>query len=53
MEVRSLQEQLYTIAGCVFNPNSPKECSSVIYDRLKLTGKGIKRTKSGYYSTSM
>lgn len=52
-EVTSLENQLYSIAGRRFKLNSPKECSAVIYDELGLKGKGVKKTKSGYYSTSM
>lgn len=49
----ALEEQLYSLAGRRFKLNSPKECSAVIFDALQLKGKGVKKTKSGYYSTSM
>lgn len=52
-EVTALEQQLYSIAGHPFNLNSPKDCSKVIYEELALKGKGIKKTKSGYLSTSM
>lgn len=49
----ALEQTLFSIAGRSFNLNSPKECSAVMFDELCLKGKGIKRTKSGYLSTSM
>lgn len=53
-EVDALEQQLFAIAQRRFNLDSPKECSAVIFDELGLgKGKGIKKTKSGYYSTSM
>jgi hypothetical protein len=52
-EVTALEQQLFSIAGRPFNLNSPKECSAVIFEELGLKGKAIKRTKSGYFSTSM
>lgn len=52
-EVDALEQQLFAIAKRPFNLDSPKECSAVIFDELGLKGKGIKKTKSGYYSTAM
>lgn len=52
-EVDALEQELFSIAGRPFNLDSPKECSAVIFDELGLKGKGVKKTKSGYYSTSM
>jgi DNA polymerase-1 len=52
--VTALEQKLFGMAGRSFNLNSPKECSAVMFDELRLKGKGKgKRTKSGYLSTSM
>lgn len=40
-----LSKQIYEMAGCEFNINSPKQLSEVLFDRLKLSV--VKRTKTG------
>lgn len=47
--VSALAEKIYTLAGCEFNLNSPKQMGEVLFDRLGLPK--TKKTKSGY-STS-
>ncbi len=44
--ISSLEEQVYELAGEKFNINSPKQLSSVLFERLCLPV--IKKTKSGY-----
>lgn len=41
-----LRAQIYALAGCEFNINSPKQLGEVLFERLKLPGG--KKTKSGY-----
>ena len=44
--ISSLEEQVYQLAGEKFNINSPKQLSSVLFEKLSLPV--IKKTKSGY-----
>jgi DNA polymerase-1 len=43
-----LERQCHEMAGVAFNLNSPNQLREVLFDRLKLTVKGLKKTKSGY-----
>jgi DNA polymerase-1 len=45
-ELKALERVLYGAAGYRFNINSPKQLSSLLFEKLKL--KPIKRTKTGY-----
>jgi len=47
-EIGLLADECYKIAGCVFNINSPKQLSHILFERLKLTP--VKKGKS-HYST--
>ena len=44
-ELKELEEKIYHLAGEVFNINSPKQLSNVLYTKLALPAK--KKTKSG------
>jgi DNA polymerase-1 len=43
-----LERQCHEMAGAAFNLNSPNQLREVLFDRLKLTAKGLKKTKTGY-----
>ncbi len=43
-----LERQVHEQAGGPFNLNSPNQLREVLFERLKLTAKGLKKTKSGY-----
>ncbi len=43
--LKSLEEEIFKLAGCEFNINSPKQLADVLFDTLKLTSK--KKTKTG------
>jgi DNA polymerase-1 len=43
-----LERQCHEMAGAAFNLNSPNQLREILFDRLKLTAKGLKKTKSGY-----
>ncbi len=47
-----LEKSLFAIAGEPFNVNSTQQLSDILFERLKLPARGLKRTKSGYYSTA-
>ncbi len=46
VNISSLEEQIYLLAGGNFNINSPKQLGEVLFERLGLPAK--KKTKSGY-----
>jgi DNA polymerase I len=45
-ELRNLQAEIFKIAGCEFNLNSPKQLSKVLLENLKIPLK--KKTKTGF-----
>lgn len=50
--LRELQAQIFELAGCEFNTNSPKQLSDVLFNRLGISTKGLKRTKQGVSTDS-
>ncbi len=47
-EATRLERECYKLAGREFNLNSPIQLRDVLFNHLKLTARGLKRTKSGY-----
>ncbi|MBO5275029.1 MAG: DNA polymerase I [Clostridia bacterium] len=47
--IAQLEEEIYDLAGCTFNINSPKQLGEILF--VKLAFPGFKKTKTGY-STS-
>lgn len=47
-EVAALEQKIYTLAGVEFNLNSPQQLSEVLFTKLGLPVKGIKKTTKGY-----
>ncbi len=47
-EVTRLEEEIQTLAGVSFNVNSPVQLSEVLFTKLQLPTKGIKKTTRGY-----
>ncbi|MFN4245617.1 MAG: DNA polymerase I [Brevinematia bacterium] len=45
-EIENLSQRIFEIAGEVFNLNSPKQMSYILFDKLKLTP--LKKTKTGF-----
>ena len=45
------ESAIYEAAGEVFNINSPKQLGVVLFDKLALTAKGLKKTEGGARST--
>jgi DNA polymerase-1 len=50
-ELSGIEKSIFDIAGMEFNVNSPKQLSEVLFEKLELPTKGVKKTKSGSYST--
>lgn len=46
-----LHEEIISLAGIPFNPDSPKQLGDVLFDHLKISSKA-KKTKTGQYATS-
>lgn len=46
--INQLEKKIYSLAGMEFNIDSPSQLAEVLFTRLKLPTKGIKKTKSGF-----
>lgn len=50
--LQELEHAIHDIAGEPFNINSTQQLSDILFLRLKLPHEGLRRTKSGHYSTA-
>lgn len=50
-ELSSLEKEIWKQAGSEFNINSPKQLGEILFDKLFLTAKGLKKTAGGARST--
>ncbi|MCX6713752.1 MAG: DNA polymerase, partial [Candidatus Vogelbacteria bacterium] len=46
-----IESEIYELVGETFNLNSPKQLGEVIFDKLQLTAKGLRKTAGGARST--
>ena len=51
LELNKIQNQIYKTAGQEFNINSPKQMSEVLFQKMGLAYKGMRKTSTGKYST--
>jgi len=51
-ELKELTEKIHQLAGEVFNINSPKQMSEILFKKLALKPPKIRKTDTGLYSTS-
>ena len=51
-ELEKLKDKLHETAGGEFNLNSPKQLADVLFNRLGISTKGIKKTKTGISTDS-
>lgn len=49
--ITELEGQIYQEAGEEFNIGSPKQLGEILFDKMDLGGKKIKKTKTGQYAT--
>jgi DNA polymerase I len=49
--LEALQKKIWKHAGVEFNINSPKQLGEVLYDKMGLVGKNMKKTSTGAKST--
>ena len=47
-EIQSLEKEIHELAGTTFNINSPIQLSEILFEKLTLPTKGIKKTTRGY-----
>ena len=54
-ELERIEKDIYSFLGSdhLFNIKSPKQLSEILFDILKLPSKGIKKSKTGIYSTNI
>ncbi|MCS7056414.1 MAG: DNA polymerase I [Thermoflexales bacterium] len=50
--LRDLEKRIYSIAGMVFNINSTKQLSDVLFGKLGLPTQGLRKTEAGGFSTA-
>lgn len=46
-DLKKLEEKIYGLAGEEFNINSPSQLAVILYDKLQIDSKDIKKTKTG------
>lgn len=51
VELAKLEKKIHELAGVEFNINSPKQLGEILFDRLQLVGKNMKKTGGGARST--
>jgi len=51
-ELNILAEKIHGFVGSEFNIKSPKQLSKALFENMELSTKGIKKSKSGSYSTN-
>ncbi len=44
-------QEIYQLAETKFNPNSPLDLNEILFKKLKISPKGLKKTKTGLFST--
>ena len=49
--LKKIETDIYKMAGNEFNINSPKQLSEILFDKMKLQTKGLKKTAGGARST--
>lgn len=47
-DLDSIDKKIYKLAGQDFNINSPLQLQEILFDKLEIPTKGIKKTKTGY-----
>ena len=48
----NLVKKIHEASGSVFNIDSPKQLSEILFEKLKIETKGLKKPSTGYFSTS-
>lgn len=53
IQLRNLEAEIFSLAGEPFNLNSPRQLSMILFEKLHLPVKGLKKNKTGAFSTDM
>lgn len=48
LKLATLEHQIYALAGCAFNINSPKQLQDILFGQLKLPTQGLKKNSTGF-----
>ncbi|HGH6579205.1 TPA: DNA polymerase I [Neisseria meningitidis] len=51
-ELMKLEQEAYAVAGQPFNLNSPKQLQEILFDKMSIPTKGLKKTAKGGISTN-
>ena len=51
-QLKVLEQQIYSHAGGEFNINSPKQLAEIFFEKLNISTKGVKKTKTGFSTDS-
>ena len=51
-QIEEILKEIYELAGEKFNPNSPIQLRKILFEKLKLKTKGLKKTSKGEISTA-
>jgi len=51
-EIKTIAQKIFKEAGTEFNINSTQQLSTILFDQLKITSIGLKKTKKGAISTN-
>jgi DNA polymerase-1 len=52
LQLKELEIRIYQLADCEFNINSPKQLADVFFNKLGISTKGVKKTKTGFSTDS-
>ncbi len=52
-ELQKIENKIFEFAGEEFNVKSPKQLSEILFEKMHLSTKGIKKSKTGTYSTNI
>lgn len=51
-QLKELEAKIYREADCEFNINSPKQLADIFFNKLGISTKGVKKTKTGFSTDS-
>lgn len=52
LELAKIEQTVYQLAGQEFNMNSPKQMAQILFEKLQIPTKGLKKTKTGISTDS-
>lgn len=53
LELSKIEKKIFEFAGSEFNIKSPKQLSEILFEKMELPTKSIKKSKTGTYSTNI